>query len=95
MVLRGPCKSAFREARLESRRYTGPPRATYSRTPPKCTGASEVEMTAFTREPGFGCVVNLSGQAVALPAHRELLLASGPLDGGRLPPDSAAWLARP
>ena len=50
---------------------------------------------AFTREPGFGCVVNLSGQAVALPAHRELLLASGPLDGGRLPPDSAAWLARP
>jgi len=32
--------------------------------------------------------------AVALPAHREVLLASGPLaDGGALPPDTSAWLA--
>ena len=37
-------------------------------------------------------MVNLSGAAVELPAHRELLLASGPLDGGALPPDTAAWL---
>jgi len=48
---------------------------------------------SFVREPGFRCVVNHSGRAIALPAHRELLLASATLDGDRLPPDAAAWLA--
>ncbi|MEV1058402.1 glycoside hydrolase family 13 protein [Micromonospora chalcea] len=47
---------------------------------------------AFTREPGFTCVVNLGDAAVPLPAHDELLLASGPLDDDRLPPDTAVWL---
>jgi alpha-glucosidase len=27
-----------------------------------------------------------------LPAYREVLLASGPLDGPRLPPNTAVWL---
>jgi alpha-glucosidase len=48
---------------------------------------------SFTREPGFRCVVNLSGGAIALPPHRELVLAGAPLDGDRLPADAAAWLA--
>jgi alpha-glucosidase len=30
---------------------------------------------------------------VPLPAHREVLLASGPVAGGSLPPDTAAWLS--
>ncbi|GAA4714454.1 glycoside hydrolase family 13 protein [Phytohabitans rumicis] len=47
---------------------------------------------SFAREPGFGCVLNLSAAAVPLPAHDAVLLASGPLDGGVLPPDTAAWL---
>ncbi len=47
---------------------------------------------AFDRPGGFGCVVNLSGAPVRLPPHQELLLASGPLDGELLPPDTAAWL---
>ncbi|MFG1744225.1 glycoside hydrolase family 13 protein [Micromonospora chalcea] len=47
---------------------------------------------AFAREPGFTCVVNLGDAAVPLPAHDELLLASGPLDDDRLPPDTAVWL---
>lgn len=35
----------------------------------------------------------ISGAApVPLPAHREVLLASGPVTGGSLPPDTAAWL---
>jgi alpha-glucosidase len=37
------------------------------------------------------CVANLSGQPVALPPGM-VLLASGPLDGGLLPPDTTAWL---
>jgi hypothetical protein len=28
-----------------------------------------------------------------LPAHRRVLLASGPVEDGKLPPDTAAWLA--
>ena len=47
---------------------------------------------AFAREPGFTCLVNLGGAAVPLPAHDALLLASGPLDDDRLPPDTAVWL---
>ncbi|WP_286311754.1 glycoside hydrolase family 13 protein [Agromyces mangrovi Wang et al. 2018] len=37
-------------------------------------------------------VTNLSDAPVDLPAHDELLLASAPLVGDRLPPDSTAWL---
>jgi alpha-glucosidase len=48
---------------------------------------------SFVREPGFRCVVNYSRDAIALPPHRQLLLASAPPDGDRLPPDTAAWLA--
>ncbi|MGH3246669.1 MAG: glycoside hydrolase family 13 protein [Trebonia sp.] len=38
------------------------------------------------------CVANLSAGPVALPPHASVLLASGPLDGGLLPPDTTAWL---
>ncbi|MFB7217968.1 glycoside hydrolase family 13 protein [Streptomyces sp. NPDC056227] len=48
---------------------------------------------AFTRTDRLVCVVNLTGEAVELPGHTEVLLTSGPLaDGGRLPQDTAAWL---
>ncbi len=47
---------------------------------------------ALRREPGFVCVTNLSDAAHPLPAHDEVLLASGPLEGGSLPPDTAVWL---
>ena len=40
---------------------------------------------AFARGDGFACVVNLSTEPVPLPAHREVLLASGPVE-----PDPAA-----
>ncbi|MGB3441173.1 MAG: glycoside hydrolase family 13 protein [Actinophytocola sp.] len=38
------------------------------------------------------CVVNLGDTAADLPAHAEVLLCSGVLTGGTLPPDTAAWL---
>ncbi|MGI5228566.1 glycoside hydrolase family 13 protein [Actinoallomurus sp. CA-142502] len=47
----------------------------------------------FSRTPGFACAVNLSGAPYPLPAHHEVLLASGPLEGGALPHDTAVWLA--
>lgn len=48
---------------------------------------------AFTRTDRLVCVVNLTGEAVELPDHTDVLLTSGPLaDGGRLPQDTAAWL---
>ncbi|WP_250007380.1 glycoside hydrolase family 13 protein [Actinoplanes sp. M2I2] len=47
---------------------------------------------AFCRGQDFACVVNMSGAPVALPAHQSTLLASSPLDGDRLPPDTAVWL---
>ncbi|TDC49538.1 glycoside hydrolase family 13 protein [Jiangella ureilytica] len=52
------------------------------------------DMLAFQRGRGFACVVNLGATPATLPAHREVILASGPLDAdGRLPSDTAVWLA--
>ena len=48
---------------------------------------------AFTRDPGFVCVVNLSAEPYELLEHSRLLLSSGPLTNGRLGPDQAVWLA--
>ena len=49
---------------------------------------------AFTREPGFTCIVNLSADPMAPPSAGKLLISSGPLDaGGRIPGDTAAWFA--
>ena len=47
----------------------------------------------FSRTPGFACAVNLSATPYDLPAHTDVLLASGPLDEGALPKDTAVWLA--
>jgi alpha-glucosidase len=50
------------------------------------------QVLAYCRGAAFACVVNMSGATVALPDHESLLLASGPLDGDRIPPDTAVWL---
>ena len=47
---------------------------------------------AFGRGATFSCVVNFSAEPVPLPPHVEVLLTSAPLDSGRLPADTAAWL---
>jgi len=47
---------------------------------------------AFQRESDFVCVVNLAAEPAELPAHHEVLVASGPLTDGRLPTDTAVWL---
>ena len=54
--------------------------------------AAEPGVLAYTRGPEFACVVNLSAGSVPLPEHHSCLLASGPLDGVLLPPDTAVWL---
>ncbi|MFF3854395.1 glycoside hydrolase family 13 protein [Micromonospora sp. NPDC002575] len=47
---------------------------------------------AFARGAGFACLVNLGGAPAPLPPHEARLLASGPLEGDLLPPDTAVWL---
>ena len=53
---------------------------------------ADEHVVAFRRGDGFLSVTNLGRQPVALPAHREILLASEQLEGGRLPADTTAWL---
>ncbi len=53
---------------------------------------SPADVLAFSRGLGFVSVTNLSHTPVELPTYTRLLLASTPLDGGLLPPDSTAWL---
>jgi alpha-glucosidase len=50
------------------------------------------QVLAYCRGAGFACVLNMSGAPIDLPDHESLLLASGSLDGDRLPPDTAVWL---
>jgi alpha-glucosidase len=47
---------------------------------------------AFSRPGRFTCVINISAAPVPLPPHDDVLLASGALDDGKLPPDTAVWL---
>ncbi len=50
------------------------------------------EVLAFRRGAGFASVTNLGTAPVPLPPHQQVLLASAPLDAGRLAPDATAWL---
>ncbi len=50
-------------------------------------------LLCFAREPGFIFAANFGAAPAPLPAHREILLASGPVPGGSLPPDTATWLS--
>jgi alpha-glucosidase len=50
---------------------------------------------AYTRGPGFGFVLNLGAEPVAMPAGAEVLLSSSPLVDGKVTADSAVWLALP
>ena len=54
--------------------------------------AGDEDVVAFRRSDGFVSITNLGGQPVPLPDHREILLASERLEGGRLPADTTAWL---
>lgn len=47
----------------------------------------------FARAPGFAFAANLGAYPAPMPAYRDVLLASGPLSRGQLPPDTAVWLA--
>jgi alpha-glucosidase len=46
----------------------------------------------FERDAGLVVVVNVDGAAAELSDDRSVLLASGPLDGSRLPPSTSVWL---
>jgi alpha-glucosidase len=47
---------------------------------------------AFSRGEGFAFLLNLSTAPVELPPHDRVLLRSGHLEDGLLPPDTAIWL---
>ena len=55
-------------------------------------GPDEGGLLCFARKPGFVLAANLGPAPVPLPAHRDVLLASGAVAGGSLPPDTAVWL---
>ncbi|HEU0183586.1 MAG TPA: glycoside hydrolase family 13 protein [Agromyces mariniharenae] len=55
---------------------------------------SEPTALVFRRGDDVVNVTNLGSEPMALPDHDRILLASTPLVGGLLPPDSTAWLHR-
>jgi alpha-glucosidase len=58
---------------------------------------SSDDVLAFVRGERTACFVNLGDEPMLLPAGSRVLVASAPLDDGRLPRDSAVWvhLAQP
>jgi len=75
-------RQALRIRRAEPELQNGPLR--WQNAPPG--------VLAFARGDGFLHILNLSDSAVELPGHAALLLASDPLEDGRLPSDTGAWL---
>jgi alpha-glucosidase len=67
-------------------------RSTPGRDALRWFGPDDGGLLCFAREPGFVLAANLGPAPVSLPTHREVLLASGPVADGSLPPDTAAWL---
>ena len=55
--------------------------------------AQATGLLCFDREPGFIFAANLGPAQEPVPPHREILLASGPVPDGSLPPDTAVWLS--
>ncbi len=53
---------------------------------------SEPDVLAFARGDRFMSVTNLSSDALPLPPHGAVLLASADVSDGRLPPDATVWL---
>ncbi len=56
---------------------------------------SDGELLVFGRGDQFVSITNLSGAAVALPPHAEILLTSAEIVDGCLPSDATAWLRPP
>ena len=84
VVETSPCSSQWKEIPGADSCTNGPAvAARLPRSPPSGLWAGRR---------GVGCVVNLSAGPVSLPGGAEVRLASGPLDGGRLPADTAVWL---
>ena len=52
---------------------------------------TEPGVLAFTRE-SLTCVVNMTPDPVDLPDHTEVVLTSNPLEEGKLPSDTSAWV---
>ncbi len=51
------------------------------------------DAVCFARSSGIRCLVNAGSSPIELPQGLRVLLASGPLSEGRLPGDTAVWLA--
>ena len=88
-------RSALHIRRAEDGLGDGPFRWLAPDGPDRAGDDGDGEVLAFARGDRFACVVNLSARPVDLPPHEHVLLTSAPLDGGRLAPDTSAWLRTP
>ena len=75
----------FRRALRLRRARSGVDGATLTRL------SAEAGVLTFRTAGGLTCVLNAGERPVDLPAG-EVLVASTPLDGGRLPADAAVWV---
>jgi alpha-glucosidase len=60
---------------------------------PESPHPQDLGLLCFARDPGFIFAANLGAVPVPLPPHDKVLLASEPISGNSLPPDTAAWLS--
>ncbi|MBV2353952.1 glycoside hydrolase family 13 protein [Streptomyces sp. J2-1] len=60
--------------------------------PPRVEGPADGSWFAVARSDELTCLVNFGTEAVELDASAEVVLASAPLDGRRVPTDTAVWI---
>lgn len=52
------------------------------------------DMLHFKREGGWEVILNFNGEGVEVPEGAEVLISSGPLDGKKVPMNTAVWFKR-
>jgi alpha-glucosidase len=85
--------SLYRAALRLRREHPALGRGTLRWPGPGDPAAGHPGLLCFARDPGFTFAANFGATPAPLPAHRAILLASGPVPGGSLPPGTAAWLS--
>jgi len=90
----GKAAAAAYYADVEKKNPNGEKSSTLQWTPLEAD-ASPDGVLGFTRGADLVCLVNVTGEPVALPTGHDVLLASGPLVDGRLPAATSVWLHKP
>jgi len=84
----GSVLTLYRAALRLRATHPAPPHA-----PLRLDGPADASWLAFHRGPTLRCLINFGPDPLPLPSGEQILLASAPLPGRAIPPDTTVWTA--